>query len=374
MKMQGSVHKFSNGGEKNNNRFTFDRFTQIAEELKDYITPEDRINVIEIGLNVQTPFPPRHFLNNLISHKKTGFNFYTSPNQQRAEAPHTQYRVKIYDKGLQQGGENLLRVEVRVCRMQWLKGSFPNGLTWGDLQKPETWEILGQYLIRAFAEVIYFDPTVKTANLTPSEIKVIEEGNNPIFWKNLKGSHPERHRKRFQSLIRKHGSKYGVIEELIRDELARVLPQKVADFYQNATVTNDQQVISTFHKVAETYPLLDCKNPPPSEIIKICPVTGIDISRQKSSSKFLSISGLNELRKNDPDRFEKLREERLSFRWQNETEEVQIREIAHSIRNEYFNRIHNTRRAIEKIMNRPSLFDCMPYIRAEARVFYLSKR
>ncbi len=369
MKVQGSVHKFSNGGERNNDRFTFDRFMQVADDLRDYISPEDRVNVIEIGLNIKTPFPPGQFLKNLISHKKDRFNRYTLPEQDRAEVPHSQYRVKIYDKGLQQGGENVLRVEIRVNKMQFLRGSFPNGLTWGDLQKPENWVTFGQYLIGTFKEVVYYDPTVKRAILTPSELKIIEEGNNPIYWENLKGGHQERQRIRFQNLIMKHGTKFNTIGELLSEELARVLPRKVAEIYQNANPDIDTLKTGHFSEVAEIYPLLDCKNPPPPIPIKICPVTGVDISMQKPDSKFLCVSGLKELMKTDPGKFKKLRDERLSRRWYCDTDEVQLREIAHSIRNEYFNPRNNTRRAVEKIMTRPALFDSMPYIRVEARVY-----
>ena len=108
MRMQGSLHKFSNGGEKNNDRFTFDDFLAVAEELEDYISPRDRINVIEIGLNVRTPYPPGHFLKSLICHKGNRFNLIDLWDEKRAEAWHKQYRIKIYDKSLHQGGEKTL--------------------------------------------------------------------------------------------------------------------------------------------------------------------------------------------------------------------------------------------------------------------------
>ena len=98
-------------------------------------------------------------------------------------------------------------------------------------------------------------------------------------------------------------------------------------------------------------------------------MTGFDISMQRSGSKFLCTAGIRELIRTDPAGFESLRAERLSPRWYNEMEEVQIREIAHSIRNEYFNPRHNTRRAYERIITHPALFDIRPYIRMEARVY-----
>lgn len=368
MKVQGSLHKFSNGGEKNNDRFTFDEFLKVAEELKDYISPGDRINVIEIGLNVRTPYPPGQFLNNLVSHKKRRFNRVTKQDQDRGEVEHFQYKIKIYNKGLQQGGGNILRVEVRVNKMQWFRSSFPDGLTWADLQKPESWVTFGQLLIRTFSEVVYYDPTIKKATLSPEDLRIIEEGNNPIYWENLNGSHQDRPRKRFQSLVKRHGQKFGTLADLLKDELRQVLPSKVADIYQNEGTETDAIETGQLDTMAESYPLLDCKNtPPPGR--RYCPVTGFDITDQRSSSRFLSTTGIRDLMMRHPEEFDRLRAERLAPGWYGFPVEVQIKEIAHSVRNEYFNPRNNTRRAYERIMTHPALFDSMPYIRMEARVY-----
>ncbi|HEY5125560.1 MAG TPA: hypothetical protein VIK14_17670, partial [Ignavibacteria bacterium] len=41
VKVQGSLHKFANNGTKNNDRFTFNRFSKVAEDLKDFISSDD---------------------------------------------------------------------------------------------------------------------------------------------------------------------------------------------------------------------------------------------------------------------------------------------------------------------------------------------
>ena len=63
--------------------------------------------------------------------------------------------------------------------------------------------------------------------------------------------------------------------------------------------------------------------------------------------------------------FNKLRVERLSSKWDNESFEVQVREIAHSIRNEYYNPKHNAKREIQNLLSYPVLFDLVPYIRPD---------
>lgn len=93
-----------------------------------------------------------------------------------------------------------------------------------------------------------------------------------------------------------------------------------------------------------------------------CKVTGLDISMQKETSRFLCTGGIRYYIKNHPAIWEQLRE-RLSKRWQKETLDVQIREIHHSIRNQYF----NTRRDVSRIYSRPMLFDTTPYIDPQKR-------
>jgi hypothetical protein len=89
---------------------------------------------------------------------------------------------------------------------------------------------------------------------------------------------------------------------------------------------------------------------------RTCPVTGLDISMQKGTSRFLCTTGINFYKNTDTKVWDDLKS-RLSERWMQCGEKVQVREIHHSIRNQYFNQKHNTRRSINQIMNTPSLFD-----------------
>ncbi len=74
---------------------------------------------------------------------------------------------------------------------------------------------------------------------------------------------------------------------------------------------------------------------------------------------------IRKLIKTDPKIFERLKSDRLSARWKDSLLEVQIREIAHSIRNEFYNPKHNTKRDIANLYKDPVLFDFLPYIRRE---------
>jgi hypothetical protein len=87
-----------------------------------------------------------------------------------------------------------------------------------------------------------------------------------------------------------------------------------------------------------------------------CIVTKLDISMQKDESKFLCISGVKFYQNNKPEIYKEL-ENRLSATWKNESIKIRNTEIHHSIRNEYFNKFHNNKRDVQKLLNKPSLFD-----------------
>lgn len=379
-KVGGSIHKFANGGELNNDRLTIERFRQVADELKRYISPDDEVNVLEWGINTIVPFNPTDLIKNLISHQKTQFNKTIKPDEASAEIQYTHYRIKIYNKGLQQPtGSYILRIELHYTRMQKL---FPDGLRWSQLGDLETWEHLGKVLIEKFDDVIYYDPSINMGQVPEKERLIIEKGHNPIYWQNNKSVHAYRDRKQFQDLIKKHGTKFNSITDLVGQEVTVLVKS-----YYNPKEANREDELSgmvksyrystpkdltikktSFDPLVKCYPLLSCTNSPThinTSDGRLCKVTGIDISMQKSGSNFLCSSGIKYLLKTDQIAFRKLRSERLSPKWEHESIEVQIREIAHSIRNEFNNPRHNAKRDIQKLLSYPVLFDSVPFIRPD---------
>lgn len=365
-KVQGSIHKYSNNGERNNDRFTFDKFLMVADELKEYISPDDNINILEFGVNIHTPFDPSDFINNIISHLNKRLNRTNNSGIDYSQVEYSNFVLKIYNKGLQQGpkGSNILRIEVKYLKMQRL---FPDGLKWAHLSKIETWEYLGEVLQKKFNEVICFDPSINLKQVPERDMEIINRGHNPIYWESLSGPHVSRSRKQYQNLISKYGNMFNVLPELLRQEINKVV--KCSHF----STPEKLRIIRThFTELVNCSPLLYGNNSPctlsASSGKVFCKVSGLDISCQKKGSEFLCISGIRKLYKEDPIQYKKLKIERLSERWQNEPLETQFSEICHSIRNEYFNPKHNSRNAILKQLRDPALFDIMPFIRHEKMV------
>lgn len=362
VKGQGSLHKFSNNGTFNNDRFTFNRFTKVAEDLKDYIFPDDKINVLEFGVNVKTPFDPSDFIKNLIAHRKQSFNKTFKEGMVYSSCEYNQNILKIYNKSLQQGPEGsfILRIEAKYLKMQKL---FKNGLKWSDLSKPATWLYLGTVLQKKFSEVIYYDPSINLKQIPESDRQIIEKGHNPIFWENLSGPHTSRIRKQYQNLIKKHGTMFNNLPELIKQEINEVVKS-----YHYSPIENKTSNFPEINEVVKSYTLLYGNNSPMPLNSRFCMVTGISISCQKTESKFLCISGISQLKKTDPAGYEKLRDQRLNSKWLIYPLEIQFREIAHSVRNEFYNPKHNTKQSILKINEDPVLFENWPLISQKKRI------
>jgi hypothetical protein len=359
-KFQGSVHKYANGGELNNDRFTLERFLMVISDLREYVSPDDIINVLEFGINIKTPFDPTVFINNTIIHLKNPINKTLTSEKIYSQTEYSNYVLKIYNKGIQQpSGDFILRIEVKYLKMQRL---FPEGLKWSDLGKSETWNSLGQEIIKKFSGVIYYDPSIKLKTLPTKDGEFIEKGRNPIFWQDLSGPHVSRIRKQYQTLIKQHGKLFNSLPSLIEQELKEVVKcSHFSDSEKSGTKTGQ------FPEMVNCYPLLYGNISPIGNNRVVCQVTGNDISMQKPGSKFLCISGLRFLYKNDYSKYEKLKNSRLSEKWQKSPLDIQLREIAHSIRNEYFNPKHDTARDIKKLFRHPALFENWPLISEEKR-------
>jgi hypothetical protein len=357
VKVKGSIHKYANNGECNNDRLTIKRFIQVVEDLKSFILPDDIINSIEFGVNIITPFNPSIFINNLLSSGKKHFKKDIKPGCSFAEAEYNQYAIKIYNKGLQQPtGANILRIELKYFKMESI---FKNGLKWSDLSNPETWLKLGKVLQKKFADVVYYDPAINLIEISEPHRTIIKTGYNPIYWETLSDVHASRIRKQYQELISKYGKTFNNLNNLISDEIDLLVN---SDHFSN-NVENRSLVNSDLS--------LYCQISPMTINNTICPVTKIDISNQKPGSKFLCISGLRFLSENNPLQYEKLKSERLSAKWENESLEIQFREIAHSIRNEYFNIRNNPRNntlnTYRRITQDSTLFDTWDLIRDDKR-------
>jgi len=105
----------------------------------------------------------------------------------------------------------------------------------------------------------------------------------------------------------------------------------------------------------------------PSMEKKYCIVSGYEIIYPRPDSKYLKTRDVKFYHENDHSVYANLFKRIARSKYRNASLEEQYREIAHNIRNNERNPPNNTKRDILKVLQRPSLFDTLPYIDPEKR-------
>lgn len=379
--LSGSIHKFNNKGVHNYNDFNlYDLFRAIKElyvkfKINPFLTP---LNNIEFAVNIIVPFKPKTFIKtNVISHKGTPASIKTfKGNGYLKEFEHSQYYIKVYDKGMPfNRPDNIFRFEIKVIKMEYLQKIGIKTLA--DLLNTEKLQNLGNKLNSVFNELLIIDKA-NTKNFTLKEKEIYQNGINPMFWERLKPHSKEndyirlrskynRENEKFKNLINKYNlnKTQRELSKLITtkwNDLLKIDMEKryklttfLNECFQRKTVQIDQYF--TNEKKTETVQI-DTSNIASNctDNIKKCKVTNLDISMQKENSIFLCVSGIEFYQIYFPEIYREL-EKRLSKKWRNITIDKRNIEIAHSIRNEHFNKIHNIKRSIKKITSYPSIFN-----------------
>jgi len=291
-----------------------------------------------------------------------------------------------------------------------------------DLLDVEKIKKLNDELLRIYDEILMGDITVSCQELNSRDQLLFTKGHNPAYWEQVlpnpddftSGSSSrdyliarkkyERKLARFKFLLINTGasSHKEIVRSLMIEKSAKLLrcpsekkthifksTQKRGKLTKVLSDVNPNKFLKTDKKTGETdlpglkknqqlkrksgnvktgeidsllYSVVSPHNG--GEIKRICKVTKLDITMQKENSEFLCTTGIKYYKKNYPGIWLKLWQ-RLDTKWHGCSEETQIQEIHHSIRNQYFNKIHNTRRSIDRIVNEPALFSQLDLIRKD---------
>jgi hypothetical protein len=310
LNIAGSLHKYYNGITcnvlHNWNDFTYkdliitvndicNRFNLSADQCK--------LQNIEIGLNIDPGYPVDKVLRSVINHKGDMFTWDKVRDKNVRICPHTRYKVKIYNKGLQYGlQENILRFEVAVTRMVHLKKYGISKLS--DITNYSTVKPLGVLLLSSYDDILLYDYTIKERAVPSSVGLILAQGRIPGYWDELKESNENNYRKkrvRFRFLVKKYGT--GNLQETIKNRIAEkwnalldynnllicalaksTLPE-LTDYYKEILTgfnTSDKMLIPVLHEsISER---------------RFCLTCGRVISQQKPGSKFCSEKFVGEQR------------------------------------------------------------------------------
>ena len=361
LEITGSLHKYFNNGVHNANDFSALNCIEVVKELEktfDLILRECRIVNIEFGLNIIPSEDVKLLIERIKYHGRNEFR--SIPDLQYAKQAGSfnshnklnEYKyIKAYAKGLQRfdglayGDYNTFRFEVKSKQAKYINrlGIY----TLKDLTNPFVYEKLALELLKELNEVLILDK-----NLPESDNRIFKY-TFADFWENRLSEHRNkfsRNKKNYFDLLSDYPENiHFQIRDLLKNKLGIFMDELKNDanstelFICSGANSNSSQIVND---ADSTQP--EIKNDADSTIVKLesaptklCPVTGVDISMQKPSSKFLSISVLIWLFKNNLDLYSAIKLHflpRASFsgkRTKYELNEISL--IAKQIRNVFYN-------------------------------------
>lgn len=311
----GSLHKYFNHGLHNYNDFDINAIRDVLKDLKRKFDIEPKqciLKNIELGVNIITPIDQNTILDNCLLHKTRLLEYQIHSDEGRyKQCIHSQYIIKIYNKTLHylrkglNPPNNNLRFEIKFVKMQ-----FFNQLGIYTLM-----DLLGyglhnfkHRLLTEWSNVLYYDSGINT-----TELKQLKY-SNPNYWTGLIGTGQ---RSLFYKSKRELKNLIESTPQNIKGQIAELISSKIDELNIESTQTDHLYIMS--------------KRIPSS--IKLCTVTGYDITMQKDCSLMISHTGIRHYLKNHYKLYRQLESKYLSSKWDEVDKETKIKEIAHNIRN-----------------------------------------
>lgn len=285
VEFEGSLHKYFNGGLQNHNDFNAHNVSSVVCDIEDKIKFDaysTEINVLEFAVNIKTPFPPKLILDNLLVHKGEPFKLVKRKYKNESHyyiCEHSQFIIKTYDKSLQYDlPYGVLRFEIRVGTMQFLRNKGINIRYFADLLNLDIYEPLSKILIETFEQILFRDNSINIGMIKDrKEREILLTGNNKDEWKPKKNTQAEwkkieRLKIAFQDVIEKYRTGIdfkSIASDLIREkciELCNPPPciesnlsfesvEYLATFKENLLVKNDAEKIEDVDFLGLSYTL-----------------------------------------------------------------------------------------------------------------------
>ena len=230
IEIKGSLHKNYFEG-RNDQRFTHQMVCEEIDNIeKLFGIPAEQLRLqnLEFGVNIETPFAPYQFLkDNLLLVKTKRLDAY----QRGADGKYLGYfyrgitGTKVYDKGKQYDlSYNLMRFELRYIKS--IKINECQVYNLADLRNLRSIIILKERLLQRWDEILLYESDLEPANtsMTEGEKLFYKNCNVRNYWDKVIN---EKHRnsfliqrKKLRSLIIKHGrNDHQLIRNLLEHEL-----------------------------------------------------------------------------------------------------------------------------------------------------------
>ncbi|GGB01826.1 hypothetical protein [Puia dinghuensis] len=261
--INGSLHKYHNGGEHNADAFPFTGLLDTISGLCAAIgVMPDRLELhgIEIGLNIPLPFTPLRVLNNAVCYKNKPFQLIHKRNKRKGLLCCLwDYDIKLYDKAAQSDTDcgDLLRFEVKVNKMRYLDGY---GLTHLEaLTDPGKVYPLIQVLTDALGGIIWTDKAAQLDRMNDREQKQWLYLGSPASWEAMNKYQLRDSRKKLAALFGRY------VDHPIS---AVIAPLLVTTWKQQFAGSSEADNAPPFHRLSEKLEAVNLPTFSPLECIK----------------------------------------------------------------------------------------------------------
>lgn len=209
--LNGSLHKYSNGGLHNANDYPFSKLVNTVKGLIAgfAIVPKtSTLHGLEIGVNIKLPFSPLRIFKQAVCYRNKPFTQIDKKVKRMGLiCCLTDYDVKLYDKQAQskQSCGYVLRFEVKVKKMRYLRPY--QIVTMADLTDIDKMYSLLNVLTKALQGVIFFDYSMDQKQLSKPELNQFLTLSNPVSWAAMSKYQLTRNRRRLNDLLTKYSKR-----------------------------------------------------------------------------------------------------------------------------------------------------------------------
>jgi hypothetical protein len=335
-------HYYYNSNLHNANDFNIKECIKVVNDFKTTFKIDlSMLKVVnlEFGINILSPIDIKDLITYLAYHEKnefrtdSGLPFSKKSYSTNRNGTANEYKIiKAYAKGLQftqYSNINTFRFEVKskerkYCVNQLGIYSASNLLDSGIYFK------MIETIFKEFKEVLILDYNTNFESLPTKEQKKINQFLNPLYWYKVKNQNRNSFSKNktlYYNLIDK-------VENNLKQKLEKIIFQKLESLKKGADSTPRKNIKEGADSTLYNSGICNQKENNKVEVVySFCQITGFNISMQKDNSILLSHTGLKYYYQNDSKTFDKIKNRYLSKVWYNSDFEIQIKEIAHNIRN-----------------------------------------
>lgn len=246
--------------------------------------------------------------------------------------------VKFYWKGIQFPNlidKRTLRFEIKSCESARVKNELKISNI-GGLLNFNTYLRMKKDILKEVKKVLIYDNLNRRKRLNKRELKSFDNYTHQYTWYNAL----QRHRNVFTDKKQRYFKLLDKTGFNIHTELEKVVKSKLNHLTE--TRANSTPLIKNETRANSNNSIVRiCTSNNTKKPVRKCAVTGVNISMQKEESKLLSHTGLKYYLKTDKKIFDEVVNKYLPKTWIGAKSETQIKELAHNIRNKYYNRNRN---------------------------------